>query len=63
MAANAPLAIRQTITAVHAGYDLPLRQALDLEASLFRVCCATEDKAEGTQRVSGKNRPPGWKGR
>src|SRR5271156_4959350 len=48
MAANAPLAIRHTIAAVHAGYDLPLRQALDLEASLFGLCCSTEDKAEGT---------------
>ncbi len=62
MAANAPLAVRQTIAAVHAGYDLPLRQALDLEASLFGVCCATEDKTEGTRAFLEK-RPPVWKGR
>ncbi len=62
IAANAPLAIRQTIAAVHAGYDLPLRQALDLEASLFGLCCATEDKAEGTRAFLEK-RPPVWKGR
>src|SRR5580704_2397846 len=62
MAANAPFAIRQTIAAVHAGYDLPLRQALDLEASLFGLCCATEDKAEGTRAFLEK-RPPIWKGR
>jgi enoyl-CoA hydratase len=62
IAANAPLAIRQTIAAVHAGYDLPLRQALDLEASLFGVCCSTEDKAEGTRAFLEK-RPPVWKGR
>ena len=62
MAANAPLAIRQTIAAVHAGYDLPLRQALDLEASLFGVCCATEDKTEGTRAFLEK-RPPVWKAR
>jgi enoyl-CoA hydratase len=60
--ANAPLAVRQTIAAVHAGYDLPLRQALDLEASLFGVCCATEDKAEGTRAFLEK-RPAAWKGR
>jgi enoyl-CoA hydratase len=62
IAANAPLAVRQTIAAVHAGCDLPLRQALDLEASLFGVCCATEDKAEGTRAFLEK-RPPVWKGR
>jgi enoyl-CoA hydratase len=62
MAANAPFAIRQTIAAVHAGYDLPLRQALDLEAALFGVCCATEDKEEGTRAFLEK-RPPIWKGR
>jgi enoyl-CoA hydratase len=62
MAANAPLAVRHTLAAVHAGYDLPLRQALDLEASLFGLCCATEDKAEGTRAFLEK-RPPSWKGR
>jgi len=62
ISANAPLAVRQTIAAVHAGYDLPLRQALDLEASLFGLCCATEDKAEGTRAFLEK-RPAAWKGR
>jgi len=62
IAANAPLAVRHTIAAVHAGYDLPLSQALDLEASLFGLCCATEDKAEGTGAFLEK-RLPVWKGR
>ena len=62
IAANAPLAVRQTIAAVHAGFDLPLRQALDLEAALFGVCCGTEDKAEGTRAFLEK-RLPVWKGR
>jgi enoyl-CoA hydratase len=62
IAANAPVALRQTMAAVHAGYDLPLRQALDLEASLFGLCCATEDKAEGTRAFLEK-RPAAWKGR
>jgi enoyl-CoA hydratase len=49
IAAVAPIAIENCLAAVHSGYDLPLRQALDLEASLFGLCCATEDKAEGTR--------------
>ena len=62
ISANAPLAVRHTIAAVHAGYDLPLRQALDLEAALFGVCCSTEDKAEGTRAFLEK-RTPVWKAR
>jgi enoyl-CoA hydratase len=62
IAANAPLAVRHGLAAVHAGYDLPLRQALDLEAALFGICCASEDKAEGTSAFLEK-RPAVWKGR
>jgi enoyl-CoA hydratase len=62
IAAQAPLALAKSLEAVHAGYDLPLRQALDLEASLFALCCATEDKAEGTRAFLEK-RPAKWKGR
>jgi len=62
IAAQAPLAVEKCLETVHAGYDLPLRQALDLEASLFGLCCATEDKAEGTKAFLEK-RTPGWKGR
>jgi enoyl-CoA hydratase len=62
IAAQAPLAVEKCLEAVHAGYDLPLRQALDLEASLFGLCCATEDKAEGTKAFLEK-RQAVWKGR
>lgn len=62
IAAQAPLAIEKSLEAVHAGYDLPLRQALDLEASLFGLCCATGDKAEGTGAFLEK-RQAAWKGR
>jgi enoyl-CoA hydratase len=62
IAAQAPLAVEKCLEAVHAGYDLPLRQALDLEAALFALCCSTEDKAEGTQAFLEK-RPAVWKGR
>lgn len=45
---NAPLAIQYTIEAVNHGYDLTLAEGLFIEAALFGVCCATEDKKEGT---------------
>lgn len=61
IAAMAPAAIRHCIAAVYGGYDLPLRQGLDLEASLFGVCCGTEDKTEGTRAFLEK-RAPRWKG-
>ncbi len=44
----APLAIQYTLEAVNHGYDLPLEEGLFLEATLFAVCCASEDKKEGT---------------
>jgi enoyl-CoA hydratase len=62
IASMAPIAVRQSITAVNAGYDLPLDQALAHEAALFGLCCATEDKAEGTAAFLEK-RPPVWKGK
>ena len=62
MASMAPVAIRQCIAAVHAGYDLPLEEALAHEAALFGLCCATEDKAEGTAAFLEK-RAPVWKGK
>jgi enoyl-CoA hydratase len=46
--ANAPLAIQYAMEAVNRGLDLPLTDGLYLEATLFGVCCATEDKKEGT---------------
>ncbi len=47
--ANAPLAIQYAMEAVNHGLDLPLADGLFLEATLFGVCCATEDKNEGTK--------------
>ncbi|HVX40415.1 MAG TPA: enoyl-CoA hydratase-related protein [Gemmatimonadaceae bacterium] len=49
MLANAPLALAHCIEAVNAGYDLPLGDALTLEATAFGLLAATEDKREGTR--------------
>ena len=60
--ANAPLAIQYAMEAVNHGLDLPLADGLFLEATLFAVCCATEDKNEGTKAFLEK-RPAQFKGR
>ncbi len=46
--ANAPLAVQYTLEAVNRGIEMPLAEGLFLEATLFAVACATEDKKEGT---------------
>ncbi len=43
----APIALQRTIEAIHQGYDLPLADALQLEALLFAQSAATKDKKEG----------------
>ena len=62
IAAQPPLAVAKCLEAVHAGYDLPLGEALALEAALFGLCCGTADKAEGTSAFLEK-RVPVWQGR
>ena len=46
--ANAPLAVQYAMEAVNKGMEMTLLEGLYLEATLFGVCCATEDKKEGT---------------
>ena len=47
--ANAPLAVQYTMEAVNHGMNMPLAEGLYLEATLFGLCCSTEDKNEGTK--------------
>jgi enoyl-CoA hydratase len=61
MAAQAPLAIAETLHLVDEGLDLPLDLALLREADRFGYLCDTADKAEGTQAFLEK-RTPVWKG-
>jgi enoyl-CoA hydratase/carnithine racemase len=60
--ANAPLAVQYAMEAVNKGMDMPLAEGQFLEASLFGVCCATEDKKEGTSAFLEK-RPAQFKGK
>jgi enoyl-CoA hydratase len=62
IAANAPLAVAETLRAVDEGLDLPLDLALLRESVRFGGLCATADKNEGTQAFLEK-RPPVWKGK
>lgn len=46
---NAPLAVAHCVEVVNAGYDLPLTDAMTLEATAFGLLAATADKREGTR--------------
>lgn len=59
---NAPLAVRFTLEAVNHGLEMPQDEGLFLEASLFGLCCATEDMKEGTRAFLEK-RPAKFTGR
>src|SRR5450631_3325283 len=52
--ANAPLAVQYAMEAVNHGLDMTLAEGLYLEATLFAVCCSTEDKNEGTKAFLDK---------
>jgi enoyl-CoA hydratase/carnithine racemase len=60
--ANAPLAVKFVLEAVNHGMEMPLAEGLFLEASLFGLCCATEDMKEGTRAFLEK-RPPKFTGK
>src|SRR5579872_742215 len=49
IAANAPLAVKYSIEAIERGTEMPQEEGLFLEATLFGLCCATEDMREGTR--------------
>jgi enoyl-CoA hydratase len=49
MIANAPLAVKYCLEAIERGVEMPLAEGLFLEATLFGLCCATEDMREGTK--------------
>jgi enoyl-CoA hydratase len=61
MSANAPLALRYSLEAVHHGMEMTQQEGLFLEATLFGLCCATEDMKEGTKAFLEK-RPAQFKG-
>jgi len=60
--ANAPLAVQYAMEAVNKGMEMSLSEGLYIEATLFGLCCATEDKNEGTKAFLEK-RPAQFKGK
>lgn len=46
---KAPLAVKFCMEAIERGAEMPQEEGLFLEATLFGVCCATEDMREGTK--------------
>jgi enoyl-CoA hydratase len=62
IASKAPLAIAACKRAINEGADLPLADALSLEAELFGTLVTTEDFKEGTRAFLEK-RAPNWTGK
>ena len=60
--ANGPLAVQYTMEAVNKGMEMTLPEGLYLEAVLFGIACATEDKNEGTKAFLEK-RPAQFRGK
>lgn len=58
----APLAIQYCMEAVLQGMNMTLQEGLFLEATLFGMCCATEDRKEGTTAFLEK-RPANFQGK
>lgn len=50
----APLAVASMLSVINQGFDLPLDDALQLEALHFGWLCATKDKQEGTKAFMEK---------
>ncbi len=46
---KAPLAVKYCMEAIERGVEMSLEEGLFLEATLFGLCCATEDMREGTK--------------
>lgn len=53
----APIALKSIITSINQGYNMPLEDALELEAAHFGLCSTTNDKQEGVKAFLEKRKP------
>ena len=57
IASKGQVAIRMALKAVHVTQETHLTEGLEVEASLFGLCCGTEDFKEGAQAFLEKRKP------
>ncbi|MBI1197752.1 MAG: enoyl-CoA hydratase [Phenylobacterium sp.] len=62
IASRAPLSVRGAKRVVHGGLDLELKQAMDLELTVYNHLFTTEDRREGVASFNEK-RTPAFEGR
>ena len=57
LAAKAPIALRYAMQSVERGLEMPVDEALELEATLFGLVASTADMREGTTAFLEKRKP------
>lgn len=57
IAKRGPIAVQKAKQIMHEGIEMPLSDALTLEAETFAYICETEDKVEGVQAFLQKREP------
>jgi enoyl-CoA hydratase len=57
LAAQAPIALRYILDAVHKGFEMPFAEGCIHEATLFGLVATTADMREGTRAFLDKRRP------
>jgi enoyl-CoA hydratase/carnithine racemase len=62
IASAGPLAVEEAKSAIDAGWDRPLSEALGIERACYEVVLASDDRNEGLAAFAEK-RPPAFKGR